>query len=199
MNTLTGVTTVVACTKIEDETEEDIIDRCFLEGEEKREQERKQEEDLYGDSIDDYFFKEEDLKNPKFKGWSINDLKPYLHRQYLINKGWDNFTKHEKSWYSCSGYNCICGGLQRYGYCREYDYQKWKECNDRAKRNREIWSLFNPENKRGRAQSETLDNLIDLPYALCGKKIKSSKIIMPRRNCCFKKRKNTRSRRNKTY
>lgn len=160
---------------------------------------REQEKDLYGDSIGGYFFKETDLKNPKYKNWPINHLKPYLHRQYLIKKGWDNFTELEKGLYSCSGYSCICGGLQRYGYCREYDYQKWRECNERAKRNREIWGLFNPENYRARAQSENFDNLIDLPYSLCGQKIKSSKIIMPRRNCCFKKPKNTRSRRNKTY
>lgn len=113
------------------------------------------EEDEENDKLfwGDCVFTKEELNSPKFEGWSTYDKKSYLHKLYLKKKGYENLTKSEKSMIQCTGYNCRCGGIDRYGYCITYNSLEWNECFKQEQRNKEIWELFPLTGVRERART----------------------------------------------
>lgn len=131
----------------------------------------------------------------KFEGWSKNEIDRHQQIDQLRKKGYDNFTDLEKGLYRCTGWCCYCGGLDRYGYCREYDYAEWREGNIRENRNKEIWGLFSVSDYRPRADTNYEKDFDIFPYALGGIKKKRSKNKLPIKRFS----KNPVHRRNKTY
>lgn len=131
----------------------------------------------------------------KFEGMSQYEIDRHKQIDYLKKKGYANFTDLEKGLYHCTGWCCYCGGLDRYGYCVEYDYAEWREGDLREKRNKEIWGLFSVSEYRPRADTNYECDFYILPYALGGIKKKISKNKLP-----IKRFSNSpRHRRNKTY
>jgi len=104
---------------------------------------------FWGDCV----FTKEELNSPKFEGFTTYEKKSYLHTIYLKKKGYENFTKDEKSRYQCTGYNCRCGGIDRYGYCITYNSLEYNECFKQEQRNKEIWELFPLTEVRERART----------------------------------------------
>jgi hypothetical protein len=142
-----------------------------------------------------FSFCQDDINSSNIKNKSLYEKKCHIYNQNLQKK----INQNKNQIGDCTGWRCICNGIYKYGYCRVYDYKNWKECDDQAKRNKEIWDLFPETEYRPRAQSEEFDQYIILPLAIEGKKRKNTKKIKvpDRRPYGYKLPKNYK--RNKTY